>query len=1026
MNNARLLTVAALLCGVGFWLFVEPCAGQQASSRTNKFYYDHTDRLVGAEYGRGVSIAYVYDGNGDLVRQVSLDRSSETNGLPVLWQFLNGLTNNTPADGLYGDPDGDGWSNLQEYYAGTSPTDATQYPGRALRLQLPFVPTSASLAVGNLDQSPGDKIVVGANGSGVFNSNCLFVIRGIELTPSVSTVNFGSAGITSLRVANCRSNAAIYCGTHDTNQGGAIVECMQTGDSWLATPLCRSASADAWVWGAAGGQLLAGFSSLIAGQNDVQRLWFESPHWRTAVAMPCPSVISNSIVIGGMALTNGSLKVLASGGNGSLLFGPPPTSTVFDDFTSAGIDPAKWTTSGFSSWGSQSVNVGAGLMTVAASCGGAISGAIARANVDSIGISLNEGTGLRILIPSAAIAVTAGGVFYYATMECGVMCGGVNLYRNYQYINQTTSISDQNVTVDCIRLATNGVSRFRQGNGPWSQWVEFPLGSQFEFYAFVSSSGPSASVTMSIDYVRYQPCAELMEHGGPGDLVVGNSYYDHVNGVWRFGAPSSGPWQSALNYARTYQGGLAVIRNATDNQITSGNLGGDRWLGIFGDQTGWHRGDGLLNFYANWSGPFPFAGNAGVISTNGSWSAHGTNEAIPALVEVSEIPASDTPVVISAGADPAALVSVQQQTAFLTDGPSSAPRYTGYVAALVDSDQSGNVTDGDQLQLLAFATSDNGSTWVTNSGDRVTVTNTVATNSFPVLAAHVGNDGSRKIFMAEPDGTISKWQHGTNEGQLHRQVYDGNYRGSRWYALSSRIETSGSTGLVGLRTSPYSPTALEIVYWPQVEQSAPPAQIPQTAPVAAVLPNTNILGGTAAISVTISDAEGDASHPYLQYQVPGSSNWQNSTILNVDGASYTPSLRVSALPTGTVHTINWNALADLGPVNTNILVRASAMDVTLTGPWSSAVPFQINPTLVTTNPPVTFNAIASVAGGIKFNWQGSTNAWLYLQRSPVLSGTNATWVNIWTGAPPTLMFGSYTDFFGTNPMEFYRMKIVNP
>ncbi|MGO8839219.1 MAG: hypothetical protein ACLQAH_09010 [Limisphaerales bacterium] len=63
---------------------------------------------------------------------------------------------------------------------------------------------------------------------------------------------------------------------------------------------------------------------------------------------------------------------------------------------------------------------------------------------------------------------------------------------------------------------------------------------------------------------------------------------------------------------------------------------------------------------------------------------------------------------------------------------------------------------------------------------------------------------------------------------------------------------------------------------------------------------------------------------------------------------------------------------------------------------------------------------------IQFNWQGSTNAWLYLQRTPALAGTNAVWVNIWTGAPPTPISGSYTDFFGTNPMEFYRMKIVGP
>jgi hypothetical protein len=58
--------------------------------------------------------------------------------------------------------------------------------------------------------------------------------------------------------------------------------------------------------------------------------------------------------------------------------------------------------------------------------------------------------------------------------------------------------------------------------------------------------------------------------------------------------------------------------------------------------------------------------------------------------------------------------------------------------------------------------------------------------------------------------------------------------------------------------------------------------------------------------------------------------------------------------------------------------------------------------------------------------KGGSNAWMYLQRSPALAGTNANWVNIWTSAPPTPISGSYTDFFGTNLMEFYRMKIVYP
>ena len=157
----------------------------------------------------------------------------------------------------------------------------------------------------------------------------------------------------------------------------------------------------------------------------------------------------------------------------------------------------------------------------------------------------------------------------------------------------------------------------------------------------------------------------------------------------------------------------------------------------------------------------------------------------------------------------------------------------------------------------------------------------------------------------------------------------------------------------------------------------------------------------------------------------------NATLTTLDGAAYNLATRVIALPTGNNHTLGWNALADVGAnVVTNILLRASAQDFMLTGNWSVATPFQLNTTVATvsnpTNPPVNFTGITSVQGGIRFNWQGGSNAWLYLQRSPALAGTNLNWVNIWTGAPPTLMFGSYTDFFGTNPMGFYRFKVVNP
>ena len=90
-----------------------------------------TNRPTGAVYDNGTWMGWKYDGNSNIARQVVLTGfDADNDGLPDVWELQNGISfaSGTGSNGPGADNDNDGWSNYQEYLAGTNPNDPLSVP----------------------------------------------------------------------------------------------------------------------------------------------------------------------------------------------------------------------------------------------------------------------------------------------------------------------------------------------------------------------------------------------------------------------------------------------------------------------------------------------------------------------------------------------------------------------------------------------------------------------------------------------------------------------------------------------------------------------------------------------------------------------------------------------------------------------------------------------------------------------------------------------------------------------------------
>lgn len=860
---------------------------------TNRFYYDRADRLVGMESSRGLSLAYTYDGNGNLTRQTVLSRASETNGLPVLWQFLHGLTSGTPADGPYGDADGDGWSNYQEWLAGTDPNDPNSQPNllgnpgtNIASLTLPFTPSNFVVGVGQLNGLGAEEIVLGADGNPGTNNNFLLVLTPAATGWSTQRVDVGAFGVTSLAVGQVtnRPGPAIYAGLRDASGPGRVAEITQTGTNWAMSTLATSTNNAAFVIG-------------VRSTNDL--------------------VVT-------LASTNAS-----DGATFSLAFDTNWNLSLIETNTSH--------------------------------------------------------RGLGVLGPLAQ--------------------------------------SDANYT--SLRLLDAGGIR---------------LGRV---------------------------------------LTVTNAVYYPPTGKWYLRTPNPSSWTEAQAYARANGGDLATVVDASLNSFLVDELvhappSSTCWIGLFriDCSSAWQWSSGSPSDFTNWipGQPDCYGGTERFVfidqGKDGRWNDAYDSYPVRAIVEMSSQEFETAFAPQTTLPEPDASNRLNWRAISLASGSLRGTGGTSILYCFADDKNANDSIDaGDDFVAAEYLVSGTNADLLTLF--RQPIASPTPAQSYGLASVNFLNRSNEVFFTGEPDGQVFAWTASGATNPLQRQLFSADHLGKAWHALAGVKTLEAGEALVGLRVDPADPNRCDVILWPPQTSLPNLFSLPETAPAAVVLPSANPLGDFATFAVRLWDAEGNAATPFLQYQFAGSTNWQDASLLALDGAAYNSANRVTALPGGSDHTLVWNALADLGAgVTTNVLLRARAQDFMLVGDWSRPTPFRVatveNPDANTNGIPDAWelqyfgnldqpadgdfdadgfrNRAEYLAGtdprdiqsylhivtieikavGVHIAWKAGTTVPQYLQRSVDPSDPKG-WQDVFTNSVP--MAGEFLDSATTNGSHFYRVKI---
>ena len=611
---------------------------------------------------------------------------------------------------------------------------------------------------------------------------------------------------------------------------------------------------------------------------------------------------------------------------------------------------------------------------------------------------------------------------------------------------------------------------FSATSGGWTSML-FDTNSSGRGLGVVGTTSPTNKVAM-----------RLLDRGGvslsfapPTRALPADALYREESDSWYFLTSDPLTWPDAESMAQSYGGHLVSIADANENEfvrsLSTTSAFGEVWIGLndisVEGRFSWSSGEQVS--FLNWNEREPndlFSNEdfGGLSKGNGHWNDLPPSYSLQGVIEVRTpdyIPALVLP-------EPDARRTnnwrgSNLESGFVRSGTSNA---SSVFYAFVDDEGLGGVRDsGDVFVLGEYLLS--GTNYVVLTPSHVPLNDLTISSSYGLASVNFLNRSTEVFFTGEPDGRVFAWTATGATNPLQRRLFSSHHAGKAWHALAAVKAVDPGEALVGLRVDPALPSVCDLILWPPQAELPQLVTPPQTAPLATVLPQEGVAATLVPIRIRLWDAEGNASTPFLQYQFPGSTNWQDAAISRLDDAPFSPANKIPALPGGTDHVLTWIANAVFTtPGTTNLWFRVRAQDHTLVGDWSVPMPYSLTipadidgdglpddweqanlhtlaygpgddpdldgftnlqEYLADTDPLVgashlRITGVSLLPGGLKLDWQGGVEATQILQRNLSVGGADS-WLNIHTVAPPTSTSGSYTDVLGTNALQFYRLKV---